>query len=86
MGPVAAQGQITATHEPLRDRQAVVPLPQYPEFIEEFSLAHGVGGGGGEGGFVDDTILFFPMFRAIIKSELKQHLFLQCKHLLNQFI
>ena len=64
VGPVAAQGQITATHEPLRDRQAVVPLPQYPEFIEEFGLAHGVGGGGGEGGFVDDTIYKCQAFLA----------------------
>ena len=45
VSPVAEQGQVTTTHEPLRDRKAIVPLPQHAQFIEELSFSHCVGEG-----------------------------------------
>ena len=51
------QGQVTTTHEILRDRKAIVPLPQYAQFIEDSALVIAcVGGGFGKGRLVNDTV------------------------------
>ena len=51
------QNQVTTTHEILRDRKAIVPLPQYAQFIEDSALVIAcVGGGVGKGRLVNDTV------------------------------